>query len=96
MNDGMYWIHKGCKLDKDEFGIIGIQVAVKIPIQLTDGDTVFKFVETLLTIRNILHVNISLLYYTLPTSSSSNTENSSTVSSSSRSTSLPKMKKESL
>lgn len=23
----MYWAHKGCKLDKDEFGIIGIQVA---------------------------------------------------------------------
>src|ERR1044071_1777772 len=75
MNDGMYWAHKGCKPDKDEFGIIGIQVAgtemylnilirgmdeihrfynlrtVKIPIQPTDGDTVFKFIETLLTIR---------------------------------------------
>jgi len=62
--------HKGCKPDKDNFGIIGIQVAgtemrlnilirgmdeihrlynlrtVEIPIQPTDGDTVFKFVET--------------------------------------------------
>ncbi|CAB4401378.1 unnamed protein product [Rhizophagus irregularis] len=66
---------------------------VEIPIQPTDGNTVFKFVETLLTIRNILHVNISLLYYALPTSSSSNTENSSTVSSPPRSSSPSKMKK---
>jgi hypothetical protein len=75
MNDGMYWAHKGCKPDKDDFGIIGIQVAgnemhlnilirdidkihrlynlrtVEIPIQPTDGNTVFEFVETLLTIR---------------------------------------------
>ena len=74
MNDGMYWAHKGCKPDKDDFGIIGIQIArtemhlnilirgmneihrfynlrtVEILIQPTDGDTVFKFVETLLTI----------------------------------------------
>ncbi|CAG8604757.1 10107_t:CDS:1 [Diversispora eburnea] len=28
-NDGMYWTHKSCKSDKDEFGIIGIQVAGK-------------------------------------------------------------------
>ncbi len=27
MNNGMYWAHKGCKSDKDDFGIIGIQVA---------------------------------------------------------------------
>ena len=74
MNDGMYWTHKGCKLNKDDFGIIGIQITgtkmhlnilirdinkihhfynlckVKILIQLTDVNTVFKFVETLLTI----------------------------------------------
>jgi len=74
MNDGMYWAHKGCKPNKDDFGIIGIQItgtemhlnihiqgideihhfynlrAVEILIQPTDGNTVFKFVETLLTI----------------------------------------------
>jgi len=75
MNDGMYWAHKGCKPNKDDFGIIGIQIAktemhlnilirgmdeihhfynlhtVEILIQPTDGNIVFKFVETLLTIR---------------------------------------------
>ena len=75
MNNKMYWAHKECKSDKDEFGIIEIQVTrtemhlnilirdmneihrfynlhtVEIPIQPTDGNTVFKFVETLLTIR---------------------------------------------
>lgn len=72
MNDGMYWVHKGCKPKKDKFGIIGIQVAgqklhlyvliwdgdgvdklfrlrsVDIPIQFTDRDTVYNFVEALL------------------------------------------------
>ncbi|CAG8635975.1 1767_t:CDS:2, partial [Paraglomus occultum] len=28
-NDGMYWTRKSCKPDKDEFGIIGVQVAGK-------------------------------------------------------------------
>ncbi|CAI2188712.1 12363_t:CDS:2, partial [Funneliformis geosporum] len=91
-NDGMYLAHKECKSDKDKFGIIGIQVAgteMHLNI-LIRGDTVFKFIETLLIITNILHVNISLLYYELPTSLSSNTENSSTVSSSPRSSSPPK------
>jgi hypothetical protein len=27
MNDGMAYVHKGCKPDKDEFGILRIQVA---------------------------------------------------------------------
>ncbi|CAG8763762.1 12473_t:CDS:2, partial [Gigaspora margarita] len=48
---------------------------VEISIQLTNKDIVFRFVE------NILHVNISLLFYASPVSSSSNTENSSMVSS---------------
>ncbi|CAG8462085.1 2036_t:CDS:2 [Ambispora leptoticha] len=85
MNDGMYWVHKGCKPKKDEFGIIGIQVAgqklhlyvlirdgdgvdklfrlhsVDIPIQFTDRDTVYNFVEALLLLRKILIVNLSLL-----------------------------------
>ncbi|RGB24038.1 hypothetical protein C1646_773652 [Rhizophagus diaphanus] len=29
-NDGMYWMHKSSRPDKDEFGIIGIQVAGRI------------------------------------------------------------------
>ena len=85
MNDGMYWAHKGCKPDKDDFGIIGIQIAgtemhlnilirgmdeihrfynlrtVEIPIQPTNGNTVFKFVETLLTIRVC---EMQFLYFT--------------------------------
>ena len=85
MNDGMYWAYKGCKPDKDDFGIIGIQITgtemhlnilirdmdeidrfynlrtVKIPIQSTDGNTVFKFVETLLTIQVC---EMQFLYFT--------------------------------
>ncbi|CAG8792714.1 5857_t:CDS:2 [Racocetra persica] len=30
MNDGMTWVHKGCKPDKNEFGILGIHIAGKI------------------------------------------------------------------
>ncbi|RGB32663.1 hypothetical protein C1646_762600 [Rhizophagus diaphanus] len=29
VNDGMYWTRKSCKPDKDEFGIIGVQIARK-------------------------------------------------------------------
>src|SRR4051794_33643475 len=29
VNDGMYWTRKSCKPDKDEFGIIGVQIAEK-------------------------------------------------------------------
>ncbi|RIA94188.1 hypothetical protein C1645_818478 [Glomus cerebriforme] len=85
MNDGMAWVHKGCKPDKDEFGILGIQIAGKImhlsvlikdvddihrlfhlrsvviPIQSSDESVVLQFVETLLLLRNIAIVNISLL-----------------------------------
>jgi len=66
----MYWAQKGCKPAKDNFGIIGIQIAgtemrlnlnvlirgmdeihrlynlctIEIPMQETDGNTVFKFI----------------------------------------------------
>jgi len=26
-NDGLYWVHKGCKPDKNQFGVVGLQVA---------------------------------------------------------------------
>ena len=29
-NDGLYWAQKGCKLEKEQFGIVRIQVAGKI------------------------------------------------------------------
>ncbi len=29
INDEMYWVRKSCKPDKDEFGIIGVQIAKK-------------------------------------------------------------------
>ena len=29
-NDGLYWARKGCKPEKEQFGIVGIQVAGKI------------------------------------------------------------------
>ena len=84
-NDGMYWVHKSSVPNKDEFGIIGMQVArrtirlnvlirdmlgvhhyyhlyeTEILVQQSDTHTVTRFVGTLLTLRNILIVNISLL-----------------------------------
>ncbi|RHZ77626.1 hypothetical protein Glove_174g208 [Diversispora epigaea] len=85
-NDGMYWTRKSCKPDKDEFSIIGMQVAGKklrlsvlirdmsevhryyhlheseIPIQQSSPSVVTKFIETLLILRNVLIVNMSLLH----------------------------------
>lgn len=85
MNDGLYFVYNSFKPNKDEFGILGIQVAAdiihfnilikglddinklynlystKIPVQLSDTECVLQFVETLLNIRNIIIVNISLL-----------------------------------
>ncbi len=29
-NDGLYWVWKGCKSEKEQFGIVGIQVTGKI------------------------------------------------------------------
>ena len=26
-NDGLYWVHKGCKPNKDQFEVVGLQVA---------------------------------------------------------------------
>jgi len=105
VNDGMYWTRKSCKPDKDEFGIIGVQIAGKklylsvlirdmsevhryyhlheseIPVQLSDPSIVEKFVESLLILRNILIVNMNILYNAPLKRSNRNVEKSSTVSS---------------
>jgi hypothetical protein len=86
MNDGMNYVHKFYRPEKDEFGILGIQVAgkmmhlnvlikdindvnrlyhlnsIEIPIQQTNNkEYISQFIKTLLLVRNILTVNISLL-----------------------------------
>ena len=105
VNDGMYWTCKSCKPDKDEFGIIGVQIAEKklylsvlirdmsevhryyhlheseIPVQLSDLSIVEKFVETLLILRNILIINMSILYNAPLKRSNRNVEKSFTISS---------------
>jgi hypothetical protein len=105
MNDGMAWVHKGCKPNKDEFGILGLQIAgktmhlnvlikdvdkinrlfhlrsVKIPIQPADGSDVLRLVETLLLLRNITIVNVSLLLNAPEARSERLKRKSSTVSS---------------
>jgi hypothetical protein len=105
INDGMYWIRKSCKPDKDEFGIIGVQITGKklclsilirdmsevhryyhlheseIPVQLSDISIVEKFIETLLILRNILIINMSILYNAPLKRSNRNVEKSSTISS---------------
>lgn len=104
VNDGMYWTDKSCRPDKDEFGIIGVQVAGKrlilsvlikdmsninryyhlheseIPVQLSSPFVVEKFVESLLILRNVLIVNMSILYHAPLKRSNRNVEESSTVS----------------
>ncbi|CAG8753907.1 8328_t:CDS:2, partial [Acaulospora morrowiae] len=104
-NDGMYYVRKRCKPDKDEFDIVGVQVAgqtmrsnvfirdnadihryyhlleAKVPIQPSDSVIVAKFVELLLVLRNILIVNMSLLYNAPLSRSARLLEKSSTVTS---------------
>ncbi|CAG8810861.1 29350_t:CDS:2, partial [Gigaspora margarita] len=45
MNDGMTWVHKGCKPDKNEFGILGIQISGKIMhlnVLIKDADEIHR------------------------------------------------------
>ncbi|CAG8507451.1 938_t:CDS:2, partial [Racocetra persica] len=77
MNNKLFWSHKECKPDKDEFGIISIQVAAKIPVQKVDGEIVFNFIELLLNLKNILIINLSLLFYAQETESHKNSKSSS-------------------
>ncbi|RHZ43485.1 hypothetical protein Glove_1066g3 [Diversispora epigaea] len=104
-NDGLYWVHKSCTPDRDQFGIVGVQIAgstirlnvltrdladihryyhirdVEIPVQQSNSTIVTKFVETLMIMRNILLVNISLLCNAPLTRSNKVVEKSSTISS---------------
>ena len=60
MNDGMYWVHKGCKPKKDEFRIIGIQVAGQkfhLYVLIRGRDGVDK-----LLYKKLLKCNLSLIY----------------------------------
>ncbi|GBB91458.1 hypothetical protein RclHR1_18770013 [Rhizophagus clarus] len=104
-NDGMYWVYKGRRPEKDEFGIIGLQVAgstlrltvlirdganvdryyhlheSRIPVQKSEPAIVAKFIETLLILRNILIVNMSLLPHGSTPKSDRQKEDSTTVDS---------------
>ncbi|CAG8694630.1 hypothetical protein RhiirA5_504674 [Rhizophagus irregularis] len=104
-NDGMYWVYKGRRPEKDEFGIIGLQVAgsilrltvlirdganvdryyhlheSRIPVQKSEPAVVAKFIETLLILRNILIVNMSLLPHGSTPKSDRQKEDSTTVDS---------------
>lgn len=104
-NDGMYWARKSSRPDKDEFGIVGVQIAgttirlnvlirdsadvhryyhlreAKIPIRQSNPIIVANFIEVLLILRNILIVNMDLLYNALIPRTPRKVEDSSTVSS---------------
>ena len=104
-NDGMYWVYKGRRPEKDEFGIIGLQVAgsmlrltvlirdganvdryyylheSRVPVQKSEPAIVAKFIETLLILRNILIVNMSLLPHGSTPKSNRQKEDSTTVDS---------------
>ncbi|RHZ55603.1 hypothetical protein Glove_413g25 [Diversispora epigaea] len=107
MNDGLYYVHRSCRPDKNEFGILGVQIAgsmmylnilikdsydihrlfhlcsVEIPIRPSSGEDVLQFVEALLLLRNIMIVNISLLFHSSETRSKrlKRQSSSSTISS---------------
>ncbi|RIA84924.1 hypothetical protein C1645_741956 [Glomus cerebriforme] len=104
-NDRMYWVYKGQRPEKDEFGVIGLQVAgsmlrltvlirdganvdryyhlheSRIPVQKSEPAVVVKFIETLLILRNILTVNMSLLPHGSTPKSNRQKEDSTTVDS---------------
>ncbi|RIA91217.1 hypothetical protein C1645_822375 [Glomus cerebriforme] len=45
-NDGMYWVHKSSGPDKDEFGIIGMQVAgqtIRLNVLIRDMENVHRY-----------------------------------------------------
>jgi len=45
-NDGMYWVYKGRRPEKDEFGIIGLQVAgsiLRLTVLIRDGANVDRY-----------------------------------------------------
>ena len=101
----MYWVYKGRRPEKDEFGVIGLQVAgsmlrltvlirdganvdryyhlheSRIPVQKSEPAVVAKFIETLLILRNILIVNMSLLPHGSTPKSDRQKEDSTTVDS---------------
>ena len=103
-NDGLFWVRQTLKPDKDQFGIVGVQIAgdelhlnllvrdmrnihryyhlqsAKIPVQVSDERVVYKFVETLLLLRNLIIINLSLLYNASVTISERQKEDSTTVS----------------
>ncbi|RHZ77326.1 hypothetical protein Glove_181g9 [Diversispora epigaea] len=92
------------KLDKDQFDIIGVQIAgnelhlnllvqdmvnvhryyyfqsAKISVQFLDEKVVYKFIETLLLLRNLIITNLSLLYHASVIISERQKEDSTTVS----------------
>ncbi|RHZ54743.1 hypothetical protein Glove_423g95 [Diversispora epigaea] len=104
-NDGLYWTRKSCKPDKDEFGIVGIQVAgnklllnvlirdmsdihhyyhlyeTDIPVQQSNPSIVSEFVKSLLILRNIMIVNMTLLYNASLPRSARHIEDSTTIKS---------------
>nr|CAG8640451.1 2455_t:CDS:2 [Entrophospora candida] len=73
MNNGMYFLHRNCRPVKNEFGILGIQ--------LSNSEDVFQLVETLLILKNIMIVNVSLLLHAPIARSAHQKKQSSTVSS---------------
>ncbi|CAG8671820.1 16587_t:CDS:2 [Dentiscutata erythropus] len=80
-NNGMYWVYKGCRPEKDEFGIIGLQVAgplLRLTVLIRDSAS---FIKTLLILRNILIVNMTLIPHGSLPKSERQKENSSTVDS---------------
>jgi hypothetical protein len=64
MNDGMYWAHKGCKLENNNFSIIGIQVAgneMYLNILIRDIDKIHRLYN-LRTVKFQFNQMIKKLY----------------------------------
>ncbi|CAG8558335.1 2596_t:CDS:2, partial [Acaulospora colombiana] len=50
VNDGMYYVRKRCKPDKDEFGIVGVQVAgqtMRLNVLIRDKADIHRYYHLL-------------------------------------------------
>ncbi|CAJ0767962.1 23269_t:CDS:2 [Entrophospora sp. SA101] len=67
--------------DMDNINQLYNLYSIKIPVRSTGSEDVFRFIEALLNLRNILIINLTILYHSPKTRSLRLKKSSSTVSS---------------
>ncbi|CAJ0908268.1 1977_t:CDS:2 [Entrophospora sp. SA101] len=69
------------KIHMDNINQLYNLYSIKIPVRSTGSEDVFRFIEALLNLRNILIINLTILYHSPKTRSLRLKKSSSTVSS---------------